>query len=104
QTGRAVLADGEKTKLEQLAKLLEKSPNLKLEVRGETSDADSRWIAEQALRAKLEDEGGMLGSLRHLTERDEREKALEVLQARAEGKTADLPAEYQAWFDEQVAR
>jgi hypothetical protein len=104
QAGRAELADSEKSKLEQMTKLLQQSPGLQLEVHGEASDADSRWIAEQALRAKLEKESGMLGSLRHIGEGDEREAALEVLKARGEGKSADLPAEYQKWFDEQVAK
>src|SRR6185369_13876952 len=65
---------------------------------------DSRWISEQELRKKLEKESGVLGSLRHIGEGDEREAALEVLKARAEGKSADMPAEHQAWFDAQVAQ
>jgi len=100
--GRAVLAEGEDAKLEQVTKLLAASPALAIHLRGETSDEDRRWLQEQALRAQLEEESGVLGSIRHLGERAERKSVLAVLNERAEGKPAEVPEEHEAWFEENV--
>ncbi len=100
--GRDVLAPGEAEKLAQLGKLLAAAPGLKLHLRGETSKEDRRWLKEQALRAKLESERGVMGTLRHITERGERAAVLEVLTARADGKAAAVPEEHAQWFEEQV--
>jgi len=100
--GRATVAAGEDAKLDQLGHLLAAAPGVKLHLRGETSAEDRRWLQEQALRAKLEKEGGVLGSVRHITERGPRAAALAVLQARAAGKAAEIPEEHKAWFEAQV--
>ena len=76
---------------------------MKLHLRGETSAEDRRWLQEQALRAKLEKESGVLGSVRHIAERGPRTAALAALQARAEGKAAEIPEEHKAWFEAQVS-
>jgi hypothetical protein len=100
--GRDALAPGEDKKLEQLGGLLAAAPGLALHIRGETSSEDRRWLQEQALRAKLENESGVVGSLRHITERGARRAALETLAARAEGKPAEIPEEHRAWFEAEV--
>jgi hypothetical protein len=103
QSGRDSFATGEDTKLEQLGNLLAAAPGLTLHLRGQTSDEDRRWLQEQTLRAKLERESGVIGSIRHIGERGARSSVLEVLEARAHGKPAEIPAEHQAWFEAQVA-
>lgn len=101
--GRSEVAAGEDAKLSQLASLLAAAPGLKLHLRGEAGDEDRRWLREQQLKAKLERESGVIGSVRHIGERGARGAVLEVLQARADGKTAEVPDEHKAWFEEQVA-
>jgi hypothetical protein len=101
--GRNEVATGEDAKLSQLASLLAAAPGLKLHLRGEAGDEDRRWLREQQLKAKLERESGVIGSVRHIGERGARGAVLEVLQARADGKTAEVPEEHKAWFEEQVA-
>ena len=101
--GRDTVATGEDAKLDQLGHLLAAAPGVKLHLRGETSAEDRRWLQEQALRAKLEKESGVLGSVRHIAERGPRTAALAVLQARAEGKAAEIPEEHKAWFEAQVS-
>ena len=104
EPGRPVLAAGEDRKLDQLRTLLGAAPALTLHLRGEASAEDRRWLQEQALRAKLADESGVVGSVRHIGERGPRKVALEALNARAEGKAAEIPDEHKPWFEEQVAR
>ena len=101
--GRVALADGEAEKLAPLASLLAKAPGLRLHLRGEVGDLDRRWLREQALRAKLEQESGGLGAVRHIAERAVRKEVLRVLTARAAGTPTEVPAEHQAWFEAQVA-
>ncbi len=101
--GRPTIAAGEDAKLEQLGRLLAAAPGVKLHLRGETSAEDRRWLQEQALRAKLENESGVLGSVRHIAERGPRAATLTVLQARANGTAAEIPEEHKAWFEAQVA-
>lgn len=103
QPGRDAMAAGEDQKLEQLGSLIAAAPGLTLHLRGETGGEDRRWLQEQALRAKLEDERGVVGSLRHIGERGPRSAVLAALTARAAGTPADVPAEHQAWFEAQVA-
>ncbi|HVP30247.1 MAG TPA: DUF748 domain-containing protein [Myxococcota bacterium] len=102
EPGRDTLAEGEDAKLDQLGKLLAASPVLTIHLRGETSAEDRRWLQEQALLEKLDQESGVVGTLRHITERGERVAVLETLRARAEGQSAEVPAEYQDWFEAQV--
>lgn len=101
--GRPTLADGEVAKLAPLGGLLARAPGLRLHLRAEVGDADLRWLREQALRAKLESESGVLGSVRHIGERGARKAVLAALTARADGKPGDVPAEYQEWFEKAVA-
>jgi hypothetical protein len=101
QAGRSELVDGEAPRIEQLAALLGRAPSLHLRLQGVTVAADARWLAEQALRSKLESEQGLAG-LRHLGERGARNAALEVLRARGEGRESEIPAEHRAWFEAQV--
>ncbi len=103
QPGRIDLATGEDTKLAQLGSLLAAAPGLKLHLRGETGEEDRRWLREQALRAKLERESGVVGTVRYIAERGARSATLAVLAERADGKAAEIPAEYTAWFEAQVA-
>jgi hypothetical protein len=100
--GRAVMADGEPAKLDSLASLLGRAPGLRLHLRGEAGDADRRWLREQALRAKLEAESGVFGSVRHVAERGARKAALAALTARAEGQAGEIPAEHREWFETKV--
>ncbi|MEO7434540.1 MAG: DUF748 domain-containing protein, partial [Candidatus Binatia bacterium] len=76
--GRAELAAGEEPKLAPLASLLAQAPGLRLHLRGEAGDTDRRWLREQALRAKLEQESGVFGRVRHVAERGPRKAALTV--------------------------
>jgi hypothetical protein len=101
--GRADLAAGEDQKLAPLASLLAKAPGLRLHLRGTAGDQDRRWLREQALRAKLEQESGGFGAIRHIGERGARRDALAALTARAAGTPAEIPAEHQTWFETQVA-
>ncbi|HEY2388823.1 MAG TPA: DUF748 domain-containing protein [Candidatus Binatia bacterium] len=101
--GRSDMPASEDAKLSQLASLLGAAPGLKLHLRGEAGDEDRRRLREQLLKAKLERESGVIGTVRHIGERGARGAVLGVLQARAEGKTADVPEEHKAWFEEQVA-
>ncbi len=101
--GRTVFAKGEEAKLGPLASLLAKAPALRLHLRGEAGEEDRRWLREQALRAKLEKESGVLGTLRHLGERGARTAVLAALTSRAAGTPADVPAEHREWFEQQVA-
>ena len=100
--GRPVLADGEAAKLESVGSLLGRAPGLRIHLRGEVGDADRRWLREQALRAKLEAESGVFGSVRHIGERGARKAALAALTARADGKAGEIPAEHQEWFERAV--
>jgi hypothetical protein len=97
------IAAGQDDKLAQLGKLLAAAPAVALHLRGQTGPEDRRWLQEQALRAKLEKESGVVGSIRHVGERRARSAALAVLAAHAEGKAADIPEDHKAWFEEQVA-
>lgn len=101
--GRATLADGEPEKLASLASLLGRAPGLRLHLRAQIGDADRRWLREQALRAKLEAESGVFGSVRHIGERSARKAALAALMARADAKPGEIPAEHQEWFEAAVA-
>jgi len=101
--GRAELAAGEEQKLAPLASLLARAPGLRLHLRGTAGDDDRRWLREQALRVKLEQESGAFGAIRHLGERGARRDVLAALTARAAGRPAEIPAEHQAWFEAQVA-
>ncbi|MBI3769199.1 MAG: DUF748 domain-containing protein [Deltaproteobacteria bacterium] len=103
QPGRIDLAAGEDTKLAQLESLLAAAPGLKLHLRGETGEEDRRWLREQALRAKLERESGVVGTVRHIGERGARSATLAALAARTDGKAAEIPEEHRAWFEAQVA-
>ena len=50
----------------------------------------------------IEEESGFFNSLGHIGERAERKAALEVLVKRAAGEKAEVPAEYEEWFEAQV--
>ena len=97
------MAAGEDQKLAPLASLLAKAPGLRLHLRGTAGDQDGRWLREQALRAKLEQESGGFGAIRHIGERGARRDVLAALTARAAGTPAEIPAEHQTWFETQVA-
>ncbi|MEW6267745.1 MAG: DUF748 domain-containing protein, partial [Thermodesulfobacteriota bacterium] len=101
--GRAELAPGGEDLLERLAALLERSPGLRIELRGRAGGEDERWLREQALREEIEQSSGLWGSMLHVGELDEREAVLPVLQKRAEDEPADVPEEARAWFEERVA-
>jgi hypothetical protein len=102
--GRAEFAKDEAEKLEQVARQLASTPSVGLRLRGEAGDADRRWLAEQKLRAQLEEEGGFLGSVRHIGERAVRKTALDVLAKRAEDEKAEMPEEHREWLEQAVAK
>jgi hypothetical protein len=101
--GRAELADGEDARLEQIAALLGRSPRLRIELRGTAGADDLRWLREQALRQEIEDSSGMVGSVRYVGERSERQLAMPVLEQRAKDEPAEVPAEIKDWFEKRVA-
>jgi len=100
--GRAELAEGEEGRLDALAALLGRSPGLAITLHGVAGAEDARWLREQALRAEIERTSGVVGSVRHLGERNERRVALEVLEKRANDKSAAVPDEVLEWFERHV--
>jgi len=103
RTGTEELVKDEEAKIKQLGSLLSSSQSIGLRLRAEASADDRRFLAEQKLKAVLEGDKGFLGSIKNLGERGERAAALEVLTKRAAGESATIPAEYEKWFEEQVA-
>jgi len=71
--------------IDPLVAILHMHPDLVVALTAETSEADRRWLAEQALSATFDDGGGVVGVLRALGIRSERERIRAALAARARG-------------------
>jgi len=100
--GRPDFAPDATEPLRQLAELVASRPALGLQLTGQASADDARWLREQALRAKLA-APGLVGSIASLPERAARKRVLDALTARAADKPGDLSAEDAKRLDEWVA-
>ena len=100
--GRPDFAPEATEPLRQLAELVASRPGLGLELTGQASAADARWLREQALRAKLA-APGLVGSIASLPERAARKRVLDALTARTADQPGELSAEDGKRLDEWVA-
>jgi hypothetical protein len=73
------------------------------ELTADTSAADRRWLAEQALLPQLEPSEGFMGVLRALGMRDARERIRSALAARAGGAPGPLSASDEALLTSLLA-
>ena len=101
--GQAELTAPAMQALAPVARLLGSRPGLNVEVAAETSEADRRWLAEQALREELGEAGGIMGVLRALGMRDGRDRIRRALAARARGAPGLLDADDEAQLTRLLA-
>jgi uncharacterized protein involved in outer membrane biogenesis len=90
--GRAELtADGAKS-LDRMAAFLTSRPAMGVELQAVVTQADQRWLHEQALLQSWQEQG-FLGRLRTLTQRGTRDRVEAALQARAKDENGELSAD-----------
>ncbi|HWP66762.1 MAG TPA: DUF748 domain-containing protein, partial [Candidatus Limnocylindria bacterium] len=102
-TGRAVpTGDGEKA-IAALGGLLASRPGIGITLLAAPTEADARWLAEQALREELSQPQGVFGAIGNLAQRGVRERIRLALEARAEGKEGALEGDDAATLEEWLA-
>jgi hypothetical protein len=101
--GQATLTPTSVRELTKVADLLRARPMLAVELTADTSAADRRWLAEQALLPQLEPSEGFMGVLRALGMRDARERIRSALAARAGGAPGPLSASDEALLTSLLA-
>lgn len=101
--GRAELTDTARRELAALADLLDRRGDVVVELSADTSRADQRWLAEQALGGMLEEKKGIGGLLRTLGIGRDRERIRKALAARARGEAGVLGADDQELLEELLA-
>jgi hypothetical protein len=89
--------------LTPIAELLRTSPGLVVELSADTSYADRRWLAEQALRVKLENSGGFRKVLRVFGVSDPRARIRTALAERAQGEPGLLDSKDEALLAKLLA-
>jgi hypothetical protein len=89
--------------LTPIAGLLRTSPGLVVELSADTSYADRRWLAEQALRVKLENSGGLRKVLRVFGVSDGRARIRAALAERALGEPGLLDSNDEALLAKLLA-
>jgi hypothetical protein len=103
QLGRAELSKEGTKAVDGLVKLMKERPAVGVELETAATPRDARWLREQALLRKW-DEEGFFGGLLALTRRGTRTRVREALAERAAGGTGELsPEDAQAleqWLDE----
>jgi hypothetical protein len=88
-------------RVQQLVDALGVSPSLRISLQGVAGGADVRALQEAAVLADLNAKQGVVGGLKNLVNRKERNAIRDFLTARAGGRNApDLTLEYQKTLDE----
>jgi hypothetical protein len=98
--GLALPAAAAKEQLERIGTVMGSAPALALTLTGSAGSADVRALQEAAVLADLQGEGAVMGGLRNLASRGGRGAIRKVLEARAKGEDAELPADQQKTLDE----
>jgi len=97
--GRVELDPAGGQQIDQLGDFLASRPGVAVTLDTSVTNADVRWLREQALRQDWEN-AGVLGTLSGLTQRSARERVRQALEARAKDAPADLSAEDAATLDD----
>jgi len=87
-------------RVEQLSGAMAGAPGLRITLRGVAGGTDVRALQEAAVLADLQAKQGLLGSVRNLAARTERNAIRDALVARASGGASTLAPEYQKTLDE----
>jgi Domain of Unknown Function (DUF748) len=87
-------------RVQQLGGALNGAPALRITLRGTAGGPDIRALQEAAVLADLQAEQGLLGGIKHLANRSERNAIRDFLEARADGSSVELAPEYQKTLDE----
>ncbi len=90
-------------RVQQLGGALGVAPALRITLRGSAGGPDVRALQEAAVLADLQAKQGVLGGIRHLANRGERNAIRDFLATRAEGGKAELAPEYQKTLDDWAA-
>lgn len=90
-------------RVDQLGSGLAAAPGLRITLRGTAGGPDVRALQEAAVLADLQAKQGVLGSIKNLANRAERNAIRDALTARATGGTPTLAPAYQATLDEWAA-
>src|SRR5205085_10566637 len=98
--GRPGVGAAASGRVEQLSNGMGGAPGLRITLRGAAGGPDVRALQEAAVLADLQAKQGMLGSVRNLANRGERNAIRDALAARAAGGTSTLAPEYQKTLDE----
>jgi hypothetical protein len=101
--GQAEPTESSMRELRPIADLLRSSAGLVVELSADTSYADRRWLAEQALRLELENSGGFRKVLRVLGVPDGRARVRAALAERAEGEPGLLDSDDEALLAKLLA-
>lgn len=91
---------GATARVEQLGGVLAGAPGLRITLHGAAGGTDVRVLQEAAVFADLQAKQGVLGGIRNLASRTERNAIRDSLAARATGTTATLAPEYEKTLDE----
>jgi hypothetical protein len=90
-------------RVEQLSEGMAGAPGLRITLRGAAGGTDVRALQEAAVLADLQAKQGLLGSVRNLANRPERNAIRDSLLARESGGSSTLAPEYQNTLDEWAA-
>jgi hypothetical protein len=101
--GQAQLTTLAAQDLAPVAEILAARPGLVVELTAEASSKDRRWLAEQALRRRVDEGGGFLGVLRAFGMRDARSRIAAALEARGQGGRGFLDPEDEALLTRLLA-
>jgi len=101
--GRAVPTDTGTEMLDALRDLLASRPGIGITLKARPTEADVRWLQEQALREELSQPQGLFGAIGTLAERGARERVRVALEARATGREGALDPDDAAKLEEWLA-
>jgi hypothetical protein len=100
--GQAQPTDAGAESIEHLAGFLNSRPAMGVELDTAITSDDVRWLREQALRGKWQEEGIAQKALAFVTQRGPRERIGSYLAARAEGEKAELSPEDAATLQQEL--
>lgn len=98
--GLSTVDDAAGGRVDQLSGALSGAPALRITLHGMAGGPDVRALQEAAVLADLQAKQGLLGSIKSLANRGERNAIRDFLVAKASGGKADLSPDYQKTLDE----